>query len=665
MLFKKIVLIIRLWRDEVYKYYAKMTLLATMVATSVNAAVVDFRVIETTDLHGNMMDYDYYQDKGTDQFGLTRTANLIHQARQQVLNSVLVDNGDIIQGSPMADYMASKGIKKGEIHSVYKALNSLKYDVGNLGNHEFNYGLDYLKLSIAGASFPYINANVFDAKTGQPYFRQYIILDKKVTDRDGKEQVLKIGYIGFVPPQITQWDKANLKGKVITKDITEIAKQLVPQMRKEGADIVIAIPHSGVSADPYKAMAENSVYYLSEVKGIDAIMFGHSHGVFPSKDFASLPNTSIEHGTINGVPAVMPGQWGSHVGIVDLVLNDDTGKWVVTSGKAEARPIYDKKNKKAVVNTDQDLVAILAEDHEHTRQFVSKPTGKTSVDINSFLSMVQDDISLQLINDAQRNYTKKYIQGDPDLADLPILSAVAPFKAGGRKNDPEAYVDVKKGDLTFRNISDIYYYPNTLVVLKVTGEEVKEWLECGAGVFNQIDTHSTKPQALINWDTYRPYYFDVIDGINYQIDITKPARYNIDCKLVNPNSHRIVNLTWQGKTIDPKQTFLIAANNYRAYGGKYAGTGEEHVAFASPDEVRVVLANYIIEQTRKHGHINPKVDNNWRFTPIKADKPLDIRVETSPSETAKLYIQKHAQYPMTYIGNDELGFAIYKIDLTK
>lgn len=648
-----------------YKSYIKMTLLASMVATSVNAAIVDFRVIETTDLHGNMMDFDYYQDKGTEQFGLVRTANLIHQARKQVLNSVLVDNGDIIQGSPMADYMAAKGIKKDETHPVYKALNSLKYDVGNLGNHEFNYGLDYLQSSIAGAKFPYINANIFDAKTGKPYFRQYIILDKQVTDRDGKQQTLKIGYIGFVPPQITQWDKANLSGKVITKDITEIAKQLVPQMRKEGADVVIAIPHSGVSADPYKAMAENSVYYLSQVTGIDAIMFGHAHGIFPSKDFSSLPNTSIENGTINGVPAVMPGQWGSHLGVVDLVLDNQSGKWVVTSGKAEARPIFDITTKKAVVGEDKDLVAILAEDHENTRQFVSKPTGKSSVDINSFLAMVQDDISIQLINDAQKAYVEKYIQGDPDLADLPVLSAVAPFRVGGRKNDPESYVNVAKGDLTFRNISDIYYYPNTLIAVKATGAEVKEWLECGAGIFNQIDVNNTKPQSLINWEDYRTYYFDVMDGVNYQIDITKPTRYDIDCKLINPDSHRITHLTWQGKPIDEKQVFLVAANNYRAYGGKYAGTGEDHVVFASPDEVRVALANYIIEQTREHGHISPKVDNNWVFTPIKSKKPLDIRVEMSPSEAAKHYIQSHAQHPMTFVGNDEVGFAVYKIDLTK
>ena len=270
-----------------------LSLLTLLISGTLQAATVDLRIIETTDLHGNMMNYDYFKDQYIDTFGLAKTANLIHQAREEVKNSVLVDNGDLIQGSPMADYALNKGLNKGDIHPVYKALNTLDYVVGNIGNHEFNFGLDFLQKSLAGANFPYVNANVYDAKSNKPFFKQYIILDKKVVDREGKQHSIKIGYIGFVPPQIMQWDKLNLEGKVIVKDITETAKKLVPEMKEQGADIIVAIPHSGVSAEPYKALAENSVYYLTQVEGINAIMFGHSHGVFPSEDFKSLPNTDI------------------------------------------------------------------------------------------------------------------------------------------------------------------------------------------------------------------------------------------------------------------------------------------------------------------------------------------------------------------------------------
>jgi len=641
------------------------TLLATLIAASVQAATVDLRILETTDLHSNMMDFDYYKDTPTEKFGLVRTASLINAARGEVKNSVLVDNGDLIQGSPLGDYVAAKGLKKGDVHPVYKALNTLDYAVGNLGNHEFNYGLDYLHNALAGAKFPYVNANIIDVKTKKPLFTPYLIKETEVVDQDGKKQTLKIGYIGFVPPQIMTWDKANLTGKVTVNDITETARKYVPEMREKGADIVVVVAHSGLSADPYQAMAENSVYYLSEVPGVDAILFGHAHAVFPGKDFASIKGADIEKGTLNGVPSVMPGMWGDHLGVVDLVLNNDAGKWQVTQSKAEARPIYDAAAKKSLAAEDKNLVNVLKHDHDATREFVSKPIGKSSDNMYSYLALVQDDPTVQIVNMAQKAYVEHFIQGDPDLAKLPVLSAAAPFKVGGRKNDPASYVEVEKGQLTFRNAADLYLYPNTLVVVKATGKEVKEWLECSAGQFNQIDTKSSKPQSLINWDGFRTYNFDVIDGVEYQIDVSQPAKYDGECQAINPQAERIKNLTFNGKPVDPNATFLVATNNYRAYGGKFAGTGDSHIAFASPDENRSVLAAWISEQSKKAGAVHPAADNNWRLAPIHSDTTLDIRFETSPSDKAAAFIKEKAQYPMTKVSTDEIGFAIYQVELNQ
>ncbi|WP_421532072.1 bifunctional 2',3'-cyclic-nucleotide 2'-phosphodiesterase/3'-nucleotidase [Lelliottia amnigena] len=641
------------------------TLLATLIAASVQAATVDLRILETTDLHSNMMDFDYYKDTPTEKFGLVRTASLINAARGEVKNSVLVDNGDLIQGSPLGDYVAAKGLKKGDVHPVYKALNTLDYAVGNLGNHEFNYGLDYLHNALAGAKFPYVNANIIDVKTKKPLFTPYLIKETEVVDQDGKKQTLKIGYIGFVPPQIMTWDKANLTGKVTVNDITETARKYVPEMRENGADIVVVVAHSGLSADPYQAMAENSVYYLSEVPGVDAILFGHAHAVFPGKDFASIKGADIEKGTLNGVPSVMPGMWGDHLGVVDLVLNNDAGKWQVTQSKAEARPIYDATAKKSLAAEDKNLVNVLKHDHDATREFVSKPIGKSSDNMYSYLALVQDDPTVQIVNMAQKAYVEHFIQGDPDLAKLPVLSAAAPFKVGGRKNDPASYVEVEKGQLTFRNAADLYLYPNTLVVVKATGKEVKEWLECSAGQFNQIDTKSSKPQSLINWDGFRTYNFDVIDGVEYQIDVSQPAKYDGECQAINPQAERIKNLTFNGKPVDPNATFLVATNNYRAYGGKFAGTGDSHIAFASPDENRSVLAAWISEESKKAGAVHPAADNNWRLAPIHSDTTLDIRFETSPSDKAAAFIKEKAQYPMTKVSTDEIGFAIYQVELNQ
>ena len=639
-----------------------MMLLALSVSVATQAATVDLRILETTDLHSNMMDFDYYKDTPTAKFGLVRTATLIHNARQEVKNSLLVYNGDIIQGSPLGDYMAAKGLRDGEIHPVYKALNTLDYSVGNLGNHEFNYGLPYLKKALAGARFPYVNANVIDVKSGKPLFTPYIIKSTRVVDREGKTQTLKVGYIGFVPPQIMVWDKANLQGKVRVDDITETARRYVPEMRAQGADLIIAIPHSGLSSEPYHTMAENSVYYLSQVEGINAILFGHAHAVFPSEEFAAIKGADIANGTLNGIPAVMPGMWGDHLGVVDLVLSNEDGHWQVSSGKAQARPIYDIAEKKSLAAEDPALVKVLADDHRATREFVAKPIGKSADVMYSYLSLVQDDPTVQIVNNAQRAYVEHFIQGDPDLGRLPVLSAAAPFKAGGRKNDPSSYTEVEKGALTFRNAADLYLYPNTLVVMKVTGTQVKEWLECSAGQFNQIDPHSSKTQSLINWD-FRTYNFDVIDGVNYQIDVTQPARYDAECKLIHPDASRIRQLTWQGKPVDPQATFLVATNNYRAYGGKFAGTGDKYIAFASPDENRAVVAAYISAETKAHGEVQPKADNNWRLAPITSSTPLDIQFETAPGDKATSFIQQHAQYSLQPKGTDAIGFALWQVNL--
>ena len=627
------------------------------------AETIKLRILETTDIHTNVMDYDYYKNKPTEKTGLVRTATLVREARAEVQNSVLVDNGDLLQGSPMGDYMADKGLQPGDVHPVYKAMNQLGYDVGNLGNHEFNYGLDFLNEATNDANFPYINANVIDLKTGKNMFTPYIIKTNTFTDTDGVEHQVKIGYIGFVPPQILIWDKKNLEGKVEALDIKQTAEKFVPQMKAEGADIIIAIPHSGLSADPYKVMAENSVYYLTQVPGIDAIAFGHAHAVFPSKTFAKIPGVDIEKGTINGIPAVMPGRWGDHVGIMDLVLDKQGDSWKVTSAQTEARPIFDKFTKKPLVAADEKMLAVLQDDHKATRNFVNQPIGKASDVMYSFLALVQDDPTIQIVNLAQQDYVERFIQGDPDLDGIPVLSAAAPFKAGGRGNDPTNFTEVESGQLTFRNAADLYLYPNTLVAMKVTGKEVKEWLECSAGQFNQIDLNSTAPQGLINWEGFRTYNYDVIDGVNYGIDLSKPARYDGNCKLINPNSNRITDLTFDGKAVDPAQPFIVATNNYRAYSAKFAGTGEAFVAFAAPDENRTVLASYISRVSKEQGQVTPSADNNWYFTPLQSDKKLTITFETAPGDKAAQFIKDKGQYPMQFIKEDKLGFAVYSLDL--
>ncbi|SUT92087.1 2',3'-cyclic-nucleotide 2'-phosphodiesterase [Actinobacillus lignieresii] len=626
----------------------------------------DLRIIATTDIHSFLTDFDYYKDAPTEKFGFTRTASLIEQARKEVKNSVLVDNGDLIQGNPIADYQAAVGAKQGKADPAIAALNAMKYEVGTLGNHEFNYGLDYLTGAMKQANHPIINANIVKPGTDESFFQPYFIQEKAIIDTHGQKQTIKIGYIGFVPPQVMVWDKANLEGKVEARDIVKTAEKYVPIVKEKGADIIIALAHTGPSDEPYKEGAENSAFYLADVKGIDAVIFGHSHRLFPNKEFEKSPNADIVKGTMKGVPESMAGYWGNNISVVDLSLAEQNGKWAVIDGKAALRPIYNAEAKKATVDNHPEIAALLKEIHEATRKFVSQPIGKATDNMYSYLALVQDDPTIQIVNQAQKAYVENVVvKGLPELAGLPILSAGAPFKAGGRKNDPSGFTEVDKGQLTFRNAADLYLYPNTLVIVKVTGAELKEWLECSAGMFKQIDPTNTQPQSLLDWTGFRTYNFDVIDGVEYQFDITQPARYDGECKLINENSHRVVNLTFNGKPVDPKQEFLIATNNYRAYGAKFPGTGDSHIVFAAPDENRQVLSNYISAESKEKGHVVPTADKNWRIAPINAKAKLDIRFETSPTEKAAAFIKEKAQYPMTLVGTDEIGFAVYQVDLTK
>lgn len=626
---------------------------------------IHLRIIATTDIHGFLTDFDYYKDTPTNKFGFSRAASLIEQARKEVKNSLLVDNGDLIQGNPIADYYAAKGYPAKEKNPAMTVLNQMQYDAGTLGNHEFNYGLDFLQNSIEQANFPIVNANVVKAGSDEPFFTPYVIQSKSVVDEQGQLQVIKVAYIGFVPPQIMVWDKAHLTGKVEALDIVQTAKKYIPQIKQQGADIVIALAHTGPSNEPYQQGAENSAFYLADVEGIDAVIFGHSHRLFPHTEFAHHQNVNIEQGTVNHIPASMAGYWANNISVIDLEISQHNNQWVVTHGKAELRPIYDNAQNKAKVENHPEITALLQPIHQATRDFVAQPIGFSQQDMYSYLALLQDDPTVQIVNLAQQDYVQNVIKNLPDLADIPVLSAAAPFKAGGRKNDPTGYTEVEKGQLSVRNASDLYLYPNTLVVVKVNGEQLKEWLECSAGMFNQIDPNTNKPQYLLNWQGFRTYNFDVIYGVNYQYDLTQPARYDGECKLINPNAQRVIHLTFNGKAVNPNDEFLIATNNYRAYGNKFPGTGEQHIVYASPDENRQILINYINKVSQAKDGIQLKASRNWQIAPIRTKTLLDIRFETSPTEKARAFISQQAQYPMQFKMQDETGFAVYQVDLTQ
>jgi 2',3'-cyclic-nucleotide 2'-phosphodiesterase / 3'-nucleotidase len=629
-------------------------------SANAQAGQAHLRIMETTDLHVHVFPYDYYGDREVDTLGLSRTATLIQAVRDESTNSMLIDNGDFLQGNPMGDYIAyERGMAEGDSHPIINAMNTLGYQASTLGNHEFNYGLSFLLNSVSGANFPVVSANVVREMGASPredttLLPPYVIVDHQVTDGDGVSHDIRVGLIGFVPPQIMNWDRRFLEGNVQTRDIVATARAYVPQMREEGADLIIALSHSGIGEADHVDGQENASIPLAAVEGIDAILTGHHHRVFPGPNYAETAGVDTDAGTIMGKPATMAGFWGSHMGLIDLMLENEGGVWRIVAHESEARPISMRNEDRSITPLVESVASVEASaqtEHEATLAYVRRAVGRTEAPLHSYFALVADDPSVQIVSIAQMWYIEQMMAGT-EYEGLPILSAAAPFKAGGR-GGPSYYTDVPVGDVAIRNVADLYLYPNTVRAVLVTGDELQGWLERSAGIFNQI-TPGEADQVLLN-NEFPSYNFDVIDGVQYQIDLSQPSRFTTRGEPLNPDASRVVNLTYNGAPVTPDMQFIVATNNYRAGGGgTFPGASPETTVFEGPDTNRDVIVRYIVEQ----GSINPAADANWSFAPLP---DTSVLFDTGPA--AAPYADSVPGVSIEPAGDGPDGFARFRISL--
>ena len=617
------------------------------------AADVSLRLIGTSDLHANVFPYDYYRDRPDDTVGLARTASLIAKARAEVKNSLLLDNGDILQGPPLGDWAARAFAWEPLLpHPMIAAMNALDYAAGSLGNHEFNYGLEALEAAVNIANFPILSCNILRLD-GSFYFQPWTLLPRDMIDGAGVPRKLNVGVIGFTTPQIVQWDHSLLAGRLTTMGIAEAAELYVPRLRALGADIVVALCHSGISHVAPTPCEENAALALSKIPGIDAMLLGHQHLRLPGPDFAGIGGVDIERGTLNDIPAFMPGFWGSHIGVIDLNLRQTNSTWRVVDFSTELRPIYERTGETVTpsVGSVESVLEAARAAHEATLAYVRGPVGEIASPINSYFALVADDPSLQIVNSAQLWYARKLIASAPELASFPLLSASAPFKCGGR-GGPDYYTDVPAGPVAIKNVADLYVYPNGLRIVKVSGTILREWLERSASLFNRIDPASSEPQPLVD-ESFASYNFDVIDGIAYTIDVTKPARYDNEGRLVHADQRRIVDLLWQGSAVVDTQTFLVVTNSYRAGGGgHFPGLDAAAVVMQAPDTNRDALIRFIMETHR----VAPNPDGTWRFKPWP-----DSAIVTFQSSPAAASARPPSNVEIAPIGPAPGGFTLYRL----
>lgn len=600
--------------------------------------------MQTTDLHAHLMAYDYLSDRPADRFGLVRLASLIRNARAETPNALLLDTGDVLQGNALADLYAATGmLPNGQTHPVIAAMNGLGYDAGTPGNHDFNYGVDFLTRCFGHATFPMVCANVARRLGPTPcaddtLLPPWTILTRRLRARDGSWHDLRIGVIGLLPPQIDIWDRSHLEGRVQTRDMIDAARAHIPLIRKAGADIVVILSHSGIAPDEGLGMMENAALPLAALPGVDAILCGHQHQTFPGPAFDGIAGVDAQAGTLHGTPAVMAGFWGSHLGLIDLTLvHEDGVRWRVTRHRCSLRPIFCGAATggagRALVPDDPTLVDLAHTAHARTLAHVRRLVGRVSRPVHSFFALVADDPSIQLVAEAQRARVAELLDGTAE-ARLPLLSAAAPFKAGGMAG-PQHFTDVPAGPLRIRNLADLYLFPNLLRAVRVTGAALTDWLEHSAGQFNRIKPG--KRDQMLRDPAFPCYNFDVICGLRYVIDPSQPARFAPDGRLLHRGARRVREVTWNGRPVAADDQFIVATNSFRAGGGGRlaASVRMQDVALpprtrTTPETIRDVLTDYVT----RCGLVTPVTQPVWRFAPAPGTSVL---FDSAPAAAATLH----------------------------
>lgn len=568
----------------------------------------------TSDLHGYVLGWDYHADVTSLRRGLSRVAALVKTARAEQRSSLLFDNGDFLTGSPLGDLWPEANQQS--VHPMIKAMNGLGYDVATLGNHEFSNGMTTLMAALSDANFPIVSAN-FCRSDGRVVLSPFVILDRSFPDENGEMHRVRVGVLGLLPPQTLRWEAAHLSDGYKIDDILQTARIMIPQMRSEGAEIVVALAHSGLGEDLPTIGNENVARALARLPGIDAVFAGHTHEAYPAVDGPPEDGTA---------PIAMAGYFGSHLALIDLSLVRQSERWSVESARAFVRSVAQRDLTDGTLSTLVDEVPELAEpvmeQHERARALNSGLIGTSTDRLHSYFGLIAPAQTLRLVAAAQIAHLHAAL--GIEEGSLPIVAGVSPFKAGGR-GGPENYTDIAAGRFHLRHCQDIYPHPNQLVAYLLTGAELQDWLERSVSLYNCIP-QGGRDRVLINPD-FPSFNFDVVEGLSYQVDLTQPARFDVEGARVAPEAMRIGQLRLNGASIGATERVLMISNSYRAVGGgRYPWAAPEKVVYRSEMVMSEILATYINEQAvigseRKGRH------EEWGFAPVRATSVL---FETSP-----------------------------------
>ncbi len=535
-------------------------------------------VLGTTDMHGNVFNWDYFANKEfTDSklndIGLAKISTLVSAIREQrgAESVVMLDAGDTIQGTPLAYYYARiEPITEGSVHPMAEAMNIIGYDAAALGNHEFNYGIPTLRTFQEQCDFPLLGANAVDASSQLPAFPPYFI--KRVKLEDGR--ALNVGVLGLTNPGIAIWDKANVEGEMEFPGLVEQARIYVPKLKKAGADVVVVAAHSGMDTSssygdalPYP---ENAATLVAEqVPGIDAILVGHAHAEIVERWVRNAE-------TGKQVLLTEPLKWGMRLAVIDLDVAQVKGRWQVVGKRAQLL-------NSNTVDADPAVVNALTKQHDTVVDYVNSPIGTSAQAMSAARAVVEDVAVIDFVNYVQADAVKKALAGTADAA-LPVVSIAAPFNRGAA---------IPEGQVTVRDVAGLYIYDNTLLAVKVTGSQIRDYLEASAVYFRQKSGPGPYDMAEVtNAPTAAApngtpdYNYDIVAGLD--------ARLTYDIDIAQPAGSRIKNLSYAGAPIVDAQEFAMAINNYRqSGGGGFPHVKTAPVLYNQQVEIRQLIIDWV------------------------------------------------------------------------
>ncbi|MEJ5867475.1 5'-nucleotidase C-terminal domain-containing protein [Pseudokineococcus sp. 5B2Z-1] len=539
-----------------------------------------FTLVSTTDLHGNVLDWDYFRSQpyaaGSEQ-GLSHVASAVEAVREDrgERSVLVVDNGDSLQGTPLT-YVAARGsattgpvTATGEEHPMATALDAIGYDAQVVGNHEFNYGLDLLRAYEQDLDAPLLGANVTDVATGEPALQPWTIQRVRPT---GGGKPVQVGIVGLTTPGSQVWDKQNVEGRLAFGDMVEAAQRYVPEVRAAGADVVVVLSHSGRSGassyDDTVLPPENvSDAIAAQVPGVDVVVAGHSHRDLPE----AWVDSAVEPG--KRVLVTQPYRYGASVTASDLHLERVRGEYRVTGADVEELRAGDFPE-------DPAFTALMQPWHQRTLDYVDTVVATSATELSARDARWRDTAIMDFVHDVQRDAVRQGLAGTPD-ADLPVVSVAAPFRADAV---------FPAGEVTIRDVAGLYIYDNTLQAVRMTGAELHDYLEHSARYYASVPPGDPADPTSLSAGTTPDYNLDQLAGVSYEIDLAQPA------------GSRVGPLSIDGRALGDDDEVVLAVNNYRRSGGG----GFPHVASAPlvydrQQDIRQLL----IDRAQETGSIDP------------------------------------------------------------